>query len=699
MALNHLTSELQDVHELWQKLTYELVDIFDAHGICAAVAYKIALHTGTTTVVGTQAPQQDYYDVWICDSMGEMEQTRWRRDKAMFDSIVEPSRIARLEKFDRPAAEVIDSELWQLPREAILVSPLPFPGTPNMMSLTPPGMICLIDPDEHCCLTLHNFEPLTTNISSFLDRAYLRHQVDKQEVEFAVVSDISYALTSDLSLENVFHQLRDPIRRIINVENVSMGLIDATTNEIVFVDELLGPMFEDLPTIRLQSGQGIAGWVADNRQSVIVNNVYTDKRFFSQVDHLSGFETRSMMCIPLQVQDRIIGVLQAINKQNGDFHESDLRLLQALGGPLAAAIENANLHGDVIAEKRRIETIFANMSEGLLTLNAEGLITHANDSLLSLLQKELEEVVGAKAHEVLRLKKGQFADFIEDVLVAEDEDDYPQLAADVVRSENVYLPVLISGVPIKTADNQVGELIFVFSDLRQIREVERIRDDFFHGIVHELRTPLATILMYARLIRTGKATDEEKADRFLGVIERESDRLQKMVRQMLGLAKMEARELQRSYEPITLNPIFEQMLPQIADRATQKGLVFRQRIAADLPSVWGNWETYDLIFRNLLTNAIKFTMSGMVRLDVWAEDVHVLVKVQDEGIGIPEEALPNLFQRFYRTKTAVERGIAGTGLGLYMVKESVENYNGEIQVDSEIGKGTTFLIRLPITEE
>jgi signal transduction histidine kinase len=353
----------------------------------------------------------------------------------------------------------------------------------------------------------------------------------------------------------------------------------------------------------------------------------------------------------------------------------------------------------VIAEKRRIETIFASMSEGLLTLNADGLITHANDSLLSLLQKELIEVVGAKADEVLRMKKGQFSDFMAKVLTAENEADYPQLAVDVYRNAEIHLPVLISGAPIETEDGRVSEMIFVFSDLRQIREVERIRDDFFHGIVHELRTPLATILMYARLIRTGKATDEEKADRFLGVIERESDRLQKMVRQMLGLAKIEAREDQRSYEPVDLNAIFEEILPQMADQATQKGLVFRQKVATDLPNVWGSLETYELIFRNLVTNAIKFTLSGMVRFDAWTEDANIFVKVQDEGIGIPEEAMPNLFQRFYRTKTAVERGIAGTGLGLYMVKESIENYNGEINVESEIGRGTSFMVRLPIIEE
>jgi len=259
--------------------------------------------------------------------------------------------------------------------------------------------------------------------------------------------------------------------------------------------------------------------------------------------------------------------------------------------------------------------------------------------------------------------------------------------------------VLISGAPIQDDKGQVNEMIFVFSDLRQIREVERMRDDFFHGIVHELRTPLATILMYARMLRSGKASDPEKANRFLGVIERESDRLQKMVRQMLMLAKLEAREWQRSSEIVELNSIFDEMLPPLADTATEKGLVFRQKVEPDLPPVRGDKETYYLIFKNLVDNAVKFTLSGTVGFDAWAKDGKVYVRVKDQGIGIPKLAIPNLFKRFYRTQTAVERGIAGTGLGLYMVKESVENFDGMITVDSEEGKGTTFTVSLPATED
>lgn len=685
----------KDIHTLWERLSQELLNIFDAHGVYAAVANELAVFAQTTTVVGVLGPQNTYYDVWICDRDGTLQQTRWDVDKASFSVILRTPEVTLHKKFDQSAADLIKSELWQLPQEAILAVPLPKPG--RYEPVCPPGVLCLLDPPAECLINQETLNSLATNITIALDRAYLRHLVDRQDIEFAVVSEISYALTSTLSLQNIYRQLMEPVRRTLNVETISVGLIDATTGDITFVDILMGPLFETLPPIRLKRGQGIAGWVAENRKPIIINDVYADKRFFSQVDKQSGFQTESMVCIPLQVEERMIGVLQAINKQGGDFNENDLRLLQAIGGPLAAAIENSRLHADVISEKRRIETIFASMSEGLMTVTPEGIITHANDALLSLLYQRLENLVGRKANDIVQLTSGSFTDYMQRVV--ESDDDYPQLATDVVQADTKNIvPTLLSGASIKTDTGELSELIFVFSDLRMIREVERMRDDFFHGIIHELRTPLATILMYARLLREGKAQKKEKADRFLGVIERESDRLQKMVRQMLEVAKMEAREHQRGAEPVLLNPIFEEMLPPLADRAIEKGLIFRQRIEDDLPPVMGNKETFYLIFKNLVDNAIKFTLSGSVRIDAHRENSSLVVKVKDDGIGIPEQSLPNLFGRFFRAQTAVERGIAGTGLGLYMVKESVEHFKGSIEVDSKSGEGTTFVVRLPIAD-
>ncbi|MCA9924571.1 MAG: GAF domain-containing protein, partial [Anaerolineales bacterium] len=643
------TVDFNHIHTLWQKLAYELMNTFDAHGVCAAVANEIAIYTQTTTVMGVSGPQNRYYDVWVCDKNGRIQQTRWDYDKASFAGLIRAGKAIYQEKFTQSAAELIKSELWQLPRDAILSVPIPIPGRYDPVS--PPGVLCLIDPDQNCPINLNTIEPLATNITMVLDRAYLRHHVDRQDIEFAVVSEISYALTSTLSLQNIYRQLMEPVRRTLNVESISVGLIDPTSGDITFVDMLLGPLFQDLPPIRLKRGQGIAGWVAEHREPIIINDVYADKRFYSTVDQQSGFVTNSMVCIPLQVEERMIGVLQAINKKSSNFNENDLRLLQAIGGSLAAAIENSRLHADVISEKRRIETIFSSMSEGLLTINSEGYITHTNDSLLSLLFKEREALIGKLAKDMIRFKNGSLLEFTEQVLAAE-VDETPQFATDILQEGGNSVPVLVSGATIKGANEEISEIIFVFSDLRLIREVERMRDDFFHGIIHELRTPLATILMYARLLREGKAQQKEKADRFLGVIERESDRLQKMVRQMLEVAKMEARELQRGDEPVDLNPIFEEMLPPLADRASEKGLVFRQRVQSDMPPVLGNKETLYLIFKNLIDNAIKFTLSGQVQVDAKLVRDKIEVSIRDEGIGIPQQALPNLFGRFFRAQTA-----------------------------------------------
>jgi signal transduction histidine kinase len=112
----------------------------------------------------------------------------------------------------------------------------------------------------------------------------------------------------------------------------------------------------------------------------------------------------------------------------------------------------------------------------------------------------------------------------------------------------------------------------------------------------------------------------------------------------------------------------------------------------------GNKDMFYLIFKNLVDNAIKFTLDGTVKINAKCEKEHIVVTVKDDGIGIPKEALPNLFGRFFRAQTAVERGIAGTGLGLYMVKEAIENYNGTIKVKSDAGKGTTFTVTLPVAE-
>lgn len=685
-----------DIHQFWIYLTTELSGIFDTHGVCQAIGTETAKYSQSRTVLALCEPNGKYLDVWICSPDGKVTQDRWFGEILFIQELTDPGKIQLVEKSDQRPQAIFDSALWKLAENNLLAVPLPFPQK-SKRQIVPEGILAFLDHSDEATLQIEQLNSLAVLFTSFLERSVLRYQHDRQLIEFTITSDISQELTSTLELNKIFSRVSDNIRRMLDVESLSLALIDKNTSNIVFIPELMGSMFLEIPPIVVQPGQGIAGWVAVNKKALIVNNVYEDERFYVGSDEQSGFVTRSILCVPLQEGDRVIGIMEAINKRNGEFTDHDRTLLEALSGPLTAAILNAELHADVVAEKRRFETMFESMAEGVLTIKPDGRISAANESLITLLGLKQNDLAGTPASKTIELKENDFHKFLNEVASHKRKQmaDFPQLQCEI-RKGNSYIPVLASGAAVRSETGELDEAIIVFSDLRQVREVERMRDDFFHAIVHELRTPLATILMYARLLLKGELQESEKSRRFLTNIERESDRLQSMVRQMLNLAKLEAKEIQRSYSMYNLNEMFEEMIPTLADSASEKGLIFVQRIEENLPIIYANPETIYLVFKNLIVNAIKFTLTGSVTIDARTKGDNIVVKVVDEGIGIPTHSLQNLFKRFFRAQTAVEKGIAGTGLGLYMVKEGVESHHGTIRVDSQEGEGTTFTVTLPI---
>ena len=275
MEEQDLWAQANDIHVLWERLASELSPIFDAHGVCASVAYEIAVYTGVKTVVALSGPLRQYYDVWICDPIGALQQTRWEGSERSFAQVIDGNEPAYLEKFGLPADVVLGSDLWLLARDAVLAVPLPYPRRAD--DLVPAGVLCLLDPPEGKTVNLESVGPLAMHITTYLDRAFLRHERDRQQVEFDIVYDLTYSLTATLSMENIFSQLTDPVRRTLNVEAVSIGLVEPVSEDIIFVESLLGPMFADLPPIRLRStGYRRAGG-ADG-EPLIVNNVYRDQR-------------------------------------------------------------------------------------------------------------------------------------------------------------------------------------------------------------------------------------------------------------------------------------------------------------------------------------------------------------------------------------------------------------------------------------
>lgn len=672
---------------LWQALTTRLQPRIDPQQVAAAAVQTIAEATGSVTLLLWREGAGSHYAV----------------------SLAQPGRPPTLHHW--PAATDLTHTLStagvvngpQLPLAADLtpagtawlVAPLPpspAPWTPAHLQ----GGLVVAQPTVAAAFGPAEVMGWAGVVGVFMERAGLLHDAVRRQIMADVVQDISNQLTSKLSLEEIIETVSNPVRRILNAQTVSIGLVEEETGAIVFVPALLGPLFHGLPPLRLAPGEGIAGWVAQRGEPVLSNDVYNDARFYTRSDEQSGFRTDSMLCVPLRLEDRVIGVLEAINKRPGLFDDQDLRLLQAIASPLAIALENARLHAAVVSEKRRMETIFARMSEGIVTVDEEGRITAANDGFLTLLQTSLAQVTGQPLAQVVRTRPAHLLTYLMQPAAIEHSQT---VACDLysLATPSQATPALISSAHILDDSGAISETVLVFSDLRPIRELERMRDDFFHNIVHELRTPLTTILMYARLLRTRRpVADPARQERFLGIIEKEADRLQNMVRQMLAISRLEAHQIQRSATRVNLNQILEDVLARLSEQARDKGLALTTSIPPDLPLIPGDGELLHTVFKNLVENAIKFTPAGQITLVVWLEKDTIHIAIQDEGIGIPQEALPNLFRRFYRTQTAVERGIAGAGLGLYIVKEGVKKHGGVIEVTSHLDLGTTFLVQLPV---
>jgi two-component system phosphate regulon sensor histidine kinase PhoR len=240
-------------------------------------------------------------------------------------------------------------------------------------------------------------------------------------------------------------------------------------------------------------------------------------------------------------------------------------------------------------------------------------------------------------------------------------------------------------------------VLVVIRDVTQARRLTAMRTDFVANASHELKTPVASIRAAAETLRAGAINDPPAANRFTEQLERESIRLTRIVADLLDLSRLETGS--EGDELVDLDAIVKDEIERLDGSALERGVALHAH-ALPVPPVRGSARDLTLLVDNLIDNAIRYTPSGgRVAVDVESSDDHVVVRVHDTGVGIPQRDLPRIFERFYRVDHARSRETGGTGLGLSIVKHVCENHGGGITVDSELGRGTTFEVRLPVAPD
>jgi two-component system phosphate regulon sensor histidine kinase PhoR len=242
--------------------------------------------------------------------------------------------------------------------------------------------------------------------------------------------------------------------------------------------------------------------------------------------------------------------------------------------------------------------------------------------------------------------------------------------------------------------------VLVFHNVTETRRLERVRQDFVANASHELKTPLASIKAYTEALLSGALYDEKFNVDFLQKIDAQADRLNQLILDLLSLARLESDQSFFHHAPFSLEPLVRQCVEAQRGRAEAKGLSYDMTAETHNGDavVTADEEAVRQILDNLIDNAIKYTPEGgRVRVAMRTTDVGAVLEVADSGIGIPRDELPRVFERFYRVDKARSRELGGTGLGLSIVKHLVQSIGGQISVDSRVGVGSTFTIRLPRT--
>jgi two-component system, OmpR family, phosphate regulon sensor histidine kinase PhoR len=236
--------------------------------------------------------------------------------------------------------------------------------------------------------------------------------------------------------------------------------------------------------------------------------------------------------------------------------------------------------------------------------------------------------------------------------------------------------------------------------VHRLRDLDQAKSDFVASVSHELRTPLTSIRGYVEMLREGDAGElEPDQQRMLEVVERNTDRLLALIEDLLTLSRIESGAFRVARAPVALDGVARATVEELRPQASGRGVELVADVAGDVPAVLGDSAQLERVLLNLLSNAIKFTTDGgRVIVRVRSSGAAVELEVEDEGIGIPEAEQARLFSRFFRSSTAQERAIQGTGLGLVIVKSIIEHHGGEIAVRSQPGIGTTFTVVLPAAE-
>lgn len=355
--------------------------------------------------------------------------------------------------------------------------------------------------------------------------------------------------------------------------------------------------------------------------------------------------------------------------------------------------EMANREQRVIKNRDRLQAVLSSMLEGVVSVSSDRKVLIANRAACQMLGITETEIRGKQFLEVVR--DPELAAAIEKT---QSEKTFTKTEFQITKDMNRRtISARASVLPNQTPDeNEVPGVVIVLNDITAIQQLENMRRDFVANVSHELKTPLSSIKAYAETLKLGAINDKERNIAFVERIEEQAEFLNKQIQDLLQIARIESGREVWDIQPVDLNREIENCLSQFSKLADDGEIELKTELSDEQPMARADVEGITTILNNLVANALSYTPNGGVVVVTTSYVANsAVIEVADTGIGIAPEHQARVFERFYRVDKARSRDKGGTGLGLSIVKHLAQSFGGSVEIESELGQGSTFRIRLP----
>ncbi len=546
----------------------------------------------------------------------------------------------------------------------------------------------------------NNVEKLQNDLNEYKTRVSMLERANK-ELEQRVKGSDAAEPAPITELEETLRRLVTRIAAILQAEKCVFMLYNKDDDVLSAAKPALGFTDEEIKKFKIPATQGLSGQVYKQNKSIILYDAASDERAMKDIAAMLNIHNGASVPLIAEKRDEenrvidrtTIGVLHVFNKRYGNiFIEEDLNLLERLAKNASAIIQNAKIFREVVEEKEELEQIIESVYSGLLMVNNQGKIMQMNTTARKMLSVDTTDVVGKQYYDIIENSA------IKDIIVRSitDHEEVTE-EVDMMLYNEEERTYQTQTALVKDNDGEAIGTVAIFNDITEIRNIERMKTAFVSTVSHELRTPLTSIkgFISTLLADTEGYYDADTQREFYQIIDTECDRLTRLISDLLNVSRIEAgRALDLNLREVTLPPLIDKVMSVQKSYTNIHTLI--TDVEDDLPIITADEDKVDQILTNLVSNAIKYSPNGgNVTLTCKKKDDGVIFSVADQGMGISEEHLPKVFERFHRVDNRDTRKVGGTGIGLYLVKHLVEAHGGTIWVESVVGKGSSFIFTLP----